>query len=108
MATPESKVKAKVKEWLRAKGVFFFMPANNGMGVSGIPDFICCLDGYFLGIETKAPGRKSATTPIQKLRHEEIRAAGGLAIVVDDVTQLDDAWEQVYGKRDNSETTTKE
>lgn len=86
--TPEGKVKDQVKKLLKARGIWYYMPMQNGMGVVGIPDLICCWDGRFLAIETKAPGKQKATTPNQKARIREIRAAGGMAIVVDDVSQV--------------------
>ena len=88
MATPEGKVKEAVKKWLRERGYWFYMPVQNGMGVVGIPDFICCCNGRFLAIETKAPGRRGNLSPNQRHRIEEIIAANGVTIVVDDVAQL--------------------
>jgi hypothetical protein len=86
--TPEGRVKAAVKKYLKERGVWFFMPVQNGMGVVGIPDLICCWNGKFLAIETKAPGKLNALTPNQRHRITEIREAGGMALVIDDVEQL--------------------
>jgi hypothetical protein len=92
--TPEGRVKKAVKEWLKARGIFFFMPVSNGMGQVGIPDFICCANGHFLAIETKAPGKRKNTTPNQDRVITEIHKSGGAAVVIDDVAQLEDieAW----------------
>lgn len=87
--TPEGRVKAAVKKWLKAHGIWFFMPVSNGMGQVGIPDFICCAQGGFLAIETKAPGKLANTTPNQKRVLQEITDHGGKAVVVDDVSQLE-------------------
>lgn len=98
--TPEGRVKAQIRKYLTAKGVWFagqspppvvtgwmFMPVSNGMGVSGIPDF----DGFYKGkplfIEAKAPGGKPTDNQLE--RHKEIRAAGGVAIVADSVETLE-------------------
>lgn len=97
--TPEGKVKKDVKAWLKARGIWFYMPVQNGMGVVGIPDLICCWDGKFLAIETKAPGKRSQTTANQEARIDEIRAAKGWAIVVDDVSQLDDFEKEINESR---------
>lgn len=86
--TPEGRVKAAVKRLLKSRGIWYYCPMQNGMGVSGIPDFICCWEGRFLAVETKAPGRRSSTTANQNERIREIIAARGVAIVVDDVAQL--------------------
>lgn len=88
--TPEGRVKEAVKKWLKARDIWYYMPVQNGMGVVGIPDFVCCWDGQFFAIETKAPGKRNDTTPNQKLRLAEIADAGGISIVVDDVAQLDE------------------
>lgn len=87
--TPEGAVKRDIKRWLAARGLWYFMPVSNGMGQMGIPDFICCWDGHFLAIEAKAPGKRSTTTVLQKRQLDSIAKANGLAVVVDDVKQLD-------------------
>jgi hypothetical protein len=64
------------------------MPVQTGYGVNGIPDFICCWKGLFIAIECKAPGKKGATTPAQRLRLSEIREHGGRAMVVSSADEL--------------------
>ena len=88
--TPEGQVKKAVKKWLTERGIWYYMPMQNGFGKVGIPDFLCCWNGHFFAIETKAPGRRNETTPNQDARIEEIRQAKGWAMVVDDVSQLDE------------------
>lgn len=88
-ATPEAKVKAKIKAWLKARGIWYCMPIGTGFGNSGVPDFICCAGGQMLAIEAKAPGKRRNTTDLQDRQIEAIRAAGGIAVVVDDVSQLE-------------------
>ena len=92
--TPEGRVKDKVRARLREYGVWFFCPVSNGMGAHGIPDFICCHDGRFLAIETKAPGKRSNTTELQDRQIIAIHKAGGAAVVIDDVRQLDDIFQK--------------
>lgn len=99
--TPEGKVKAAVKKRLSQAGIWYYMPVQNGMGVVGIPDFVGCLPitvtpdmvgktlGVFVGIETKAPGKISNTTPNQERVLGEIAKHGGVVSVVDDAAQLD-------------------
>lgn len=87
--TPEGKVKAAVKKRLKEMGVWFCMPMGTGFGNSGVPDFVCCWGGQFLAIETKAPGKRSNTTSMQDNQIAGIRKAGGTAVVIDDVSQLD-------------------
>jgi hypothetical protein len=82
--TPEGKVKDEVKKVLKEFDVWYFCPMQNGFGVVGIPDFICCFGGLFFAIETKAPKKINNTTPNQDRVIREIREHGGLVIVVDD------------------------
>lgn len=86
--TPEGRVKEAVKRLLKAHGVWHYMPVQNGMGQVGIPDFICCWDGRFLAIETKAPGKRNATTANQDRVIAALQQAGGTALVIDDISQL--------------------
>lgn len=65
------------------------MPVKGvAMGVNGIPDFVGFYDGKFFAIETKSPGKRGTTSANQCARLDEMHAAGGVAVVVDDVTQL--------------------
>lgn len=89
MATKESVVKRHVKAWLKARGIWFSMPIGSQFGNAGVPDFLCCANGRMLAIETKAPGRIKNTTAMQDSQLAAIRAAGGIAVVVDDVSQLE-------------------
>ena len=93
MATPEGRIKAVVTAFLkglqRRTRLFFFMPANNGYGRSGLPDYVLCVPavvtqemvgqkiGLFVGIETKRPGGEDTVRPIQLLVASEIKDAGG-------------------------------
>lgn len=91
--TPEGRVKIKIKALLKARGIWFFMPQNMGLGASGVPDFICCLpeeNGKLLGIEAKAFGKRNNTTALQDKQITAIQNANGWAIVVDDVAQLEE------------------
>lgn len=100
--TPEGKVKAEIKKWLDERGFWragakrpehvrgwYYMPVSNGMGTHGIPDFMCTFNGRTIGIEAKAP--KGVVSENQKLRHEEMRAAGAIVVVaygVEDVEAM--------------------
>jgi len=81
-ATPESKVKAKIKAILKANGVYYAMPIGTGYGNSGVPDFLCCLGGRFLAIEAKANG--GTTTALQDKNLRDIENAGGITCVLNE------------------------
>ena len=80
--TPEAKVKKHIKDVLHELGAWYAMPMGTGYGRSGVPDFICCLDGRVVAIEAKANGGK--TTALQDREIGRIHEAKGLAIVVDE------------------------
>lgn len=78
--TPEAKVKAQVRKILDDAGAYHFNPFGGGYGRAGIPDIIACVNGFFLAIECKAGNGK--TTALQDRELENIRAAGGVTMVV--------------------------
>lgn len=77
--TPEGKVKAKVKRLLQKYGCYQFWPVQTGYG-SPTLDCIGCSNGFFFGIETKAPGKRP--TPRQRLTIDDMRAAEGAVFVI--------------------------
>lgn len=84
--TPEGKVKAKVKKILAQHDAYFFMPVQTGYGATTV-DFLVCVYGFFLGIETKAG--KGKVTDRQEDVMQEIKNAGGFSLVVrEDTSEL--------------------
>jgi hypothetical protein len=83
--TGEGLVKAQVKELLDHLKAYYFMPVPTGMGKKTI-DFLCCVQGLFVGIETKKPGSKGPTK-LQSLCIEEINLAQGHAFWCNNVTE---------------------
>jgi pantoate kinase len=80
--TPEAKVKEKIKKILKEHDVYFAMPMGTGYGNSGVPDFLCCVNGRFLAIEAKAG--KGIPTALQEKNMRDIKAAGGMAVVINE------------------------
>jgi len=78
--TPEAKVKAKIKAILKAHNIYYAMPIGTGYGNSGVPDFLCCVNGKFLAIEAKAG--KGTTTALQEKNLKAIRESGGETAVI--------------------------
>jgi hypothetical protein len=81
-STPEGRVKSAVKKLLEVSGAYWVMPVSYGMGNHGVPDFLVCHKGKFIGIEAKAG--KGKTTALQDTHIARIRAAGGTALVVNE------------------------
>lgn len=89
--TPEAKTKQRVKSILDKHKVYYFNPFGGGYGRAGIPDIVGCVNGFFLAIECKAGRGK--TTALQDRELEDIREAGGVAMVIydtdDDMLRVD-------------------
>lgn len=90
MATPEGKVKAmvsrKLKELHAKWPLYKFMPVQNGLGASTL-DYLLCVRGRFVAIETKKPGGKM--TPRQEAVTKEIVNAGGVVYVITNEEEMD-------------------
>ena len=80
--TPEAKVKKKAVRILKELSAYYFYPVTGGYGRSGVPDIVVCYKGLFVGIECKAGNNKP--TPLQEKHLDEIRAAGGTALVINE------------------------
>lgn len=83
----EALVKKAVKKILDAHGVYYFPPATGGYGRSGVPDFVGCYKGKFIGVEVKTG--KNTPTALQMRELKRIKEAGGIALWVNE-TNLDD------------------
>lgn len=81
-ATPEAKVKAKIKALLKEHNVYYAMPIGTGYGNAGVPDFLCCAGGTFLAIEAKAGS--GTTTALQDKNLRLIKECGGIALVINE------------------------
>ena len=102
MATPEGRVKHRVKDLLNAfaPNVWYTMPLTGGFGGSGTPDILACCWGHFLAVECKAGD--NTTTALQDREIERIRAAGGEALVINEhnlenLAVLLASWKGLYG-----------
>ena len=84
--TPEAAVKKQIRKLLDAAGAYYAMPIGTGYGNSGVPDFVICHKGRFIAVEAKAGSNKP--TALQELHLARIRAAGGIALVINE-TNMD-------------------
>lgn len=83
-ATPEGKVKKKLIDFLKSLGddCFYYMPVQNGMGQSGIPDIMAIIKGVPFAFECKATPKQHSTV-LQAYALDRIHRAKGVAWVVD-------------------------
>ena len=71
----------KIKKYLESRGAWFIKYwAGAQYTKSGIPDILACINGYFVGIEVKAPNGKPSELQLHNVR--AINAAGGFAFVL--------------------------
>ena len=99
--TPEGEIKDQVRKVLDEMGAYYFFPAANGYGRTGIPDVIACVGGHFVGIECKAGSKQP--TALQQRELDNIEKAEGTSILVnaDNIDILKDILENrqdVYGR----------
>ena len=80
--TPEAKVKKQIRKILDTTRTYYAMPIGTGYGNSGVPDFLACHEGHFIGIEAKAG--KGKTTALQEDNLKRIRESGGTTLVVNE------------------------
>ena len=94
MATPEKKVKDEVKKILDRFGDHMdgFWPVPSGYGESHL-DYVGCLNGHFVSIETKAPGKKPSPRQLERIRR--VTNAGGAVFVIDG-TEKTTTYEQLF------------
>lgn len=70
----------KIKKFLDEEKCWYVKFFANGYTRKGIPDLLCCVNGYFLAIEVKAENGKA--TDLQKWNIEKIKQAGGRALIL--------------------------
>lgn len=93
--TPEGRVKAMVKTALQkafGEKCWRFMPVQMGFGSVAL-DFLMCVNGSFIAIETKVKGK--TLTGLQQVTKAAIEEAGGRVYVVDDADSLDVAMKAI-------------
>ena len=95
--TPEGKVKAKVKKVLSEVGAYYAMPMGTGYGNAGVPDFLVCVKGRFIGIECKAHDNKPTALQLKNLA--DIESAGGTALIINE-TNIAELRTLMESKRD--------
>ena len=86
MPLSETNLKRKVIEFLKKNYPDAWVYKASDKWISGIPDLILCINGYFCAIELKV-GRNKPTR-IQEYVIEKIRSAGGLVAVCRSVDEV--------------------
>ena len=82
----ESKIQKEILLFLESLGSWSFKTIESNK--RGVPDIIGCLDGRFVGIEVKRPGK--APTVIQSIQLNNIEKAGGISFVATSAAETED------------------
>lgn len=80
MLTEEGHLKKQVKAYLKSIGAQYYMPVPGGFGKQSV-DFLCCINGRYVAIETKKPGK--GATKRQDIFLTEVQEAGGIGFCCD-------------------------
>ena len=95
----ESQLVQSIRKYLATLPNCFFWKEHGGQyGTAGIPDIIVCHNGHFIGLEAKVGNNKP--TVLQAATIEQIKKAGGTAVVVrsvDDVKTVMAQMEEHHG-----------
>ncbi|AFM40305.1 VRR-NUC domain-containing protein [Desulfosporosinus acidiphilus SJ4] len=77
----EAEFQKQVQEFLRRQGVWYVKYWGGGRFTkAGVPDLLCCVNGWFVGIELKTEtGRVSK---LQEYNLTKIQESGGQAFVL--------------------------
>ena len=81
----------KVKAFLMKNNIWALKTWSNGIQRQGVPDLLCCINGFFVAVELKA--ERGKPSKLQNWNIEKIRESGGIGIVLypnqfDDFMQL--------------------
>lgn len=70
----------KIKAWLKEHDCWYIKYwAGSKFTKTGIPDLLCCVNGYFVAIEVKA--QNGTPSELQEHTVKEIRNSGGFAVI---------------------------
>lgn len=85
----ESVVSHAILRWLRSQS-FWAVKVHGDLMQERIIDILSCVDGRFLGIETKDDDDEEPT-PLQQYHLDKIREAGGVALKASTLDEVKDA-----------------
>ncbi len=79
---PEAKLSKKIRLALgREVGGLWTKVHGGPFQSAGLPDIIGCVQGRFVGIEVKRPGREHTLAPLQRSTLDAIQSEGGIAFM---------------------------
>ena len=76
----EKNFENRIKQFLEDEGCWFVKFFANAYTKSGIPDILCCCNGYFVAVEVKAPNGKPSE--LQKRNIKQIYGTRGFGVIL--------------------------
>lgn len=77
----EKNFENRVKQFLKSEGCYFIKYWGGGeFTKAGVPDILCCCNGFFIGIEVKAPNGKPSALQLHNLH--QIDEANGFGVLL--------------------------
>ena len=96
----EKNFENRIKAFLEDEGCWFVKFFANAYTKSGIPDILCCCNGYFVAVEVKASNGKPSE--LQKMNVRKINEINGFAVILYP-DQFDDFKEMINFLNDRQE-----
>lgn len=92
----ESQLRDKCAKYLKSVNNLWFMKVyGNGVQKGGVPDFLICYKGRFIGVELKKPVDSYGITDRQRIELKKIKLAGGLGYSIVSVEELKEIIENI-------------
>ena len=90
----ERDIVLKIKSYLNAlEKSHFFKFHGSAFGAAGVSDLIGVLEGRFIAIEVKMPGKEKNLTKLQALFLKTINSCGGIAFMATSLQEVRDELE---------------
>lgn len=84
----EKTIVKTIMDYLRSIDALVFKVHGSQYQMPGISDILCCLNGTFVAIEVKVPGKLNNVTEAQSNFIKRVNDAGGIGMIVSDLTQV--------------------
>ena len=76
----EKNFENKIKKYLDEQGCYYIKHFANAFTKVGVPDLLCCINGYFVGIEVKAPNGRPSELQLYNIK--KIKESDGFGLVL--------------------------
>ncbi len=87
---PETRLQRRIQKALVAEfgpSLWVFKVHGGMYQQAGVPDLLCCLNGYFIALEVKHPDQSHPVTQLQQAQLDLLQGAGAVTAVVESVEE---------------------